>query len=164
MNWRDLGQSVAALFPALGTAVAGPGGALIGSVIAQRLGVEATPQAVEQALATDPDAYAKIRDIEEQTARAAMEDTQHARETIRNQAMQRRLALFIVPAPILLVGALIWLQPTGEFLTLATTVVGYLIGEARQVYSYYFGTSLGSKQKQNTISAAIGAAGGFRRG
>lgn len=69
MEWRDLaGALVKAGAPILGTALGGPAGSAIGAVIgatlADALGVEATPSAVDGALAGRADAGAVVRQVE----------------------------------------------------------------------------------------------------
>ena len=50
--------------PALATAVAGPMGGMAMNAIAAKLGVEATPSAVTQALKDNPDLAAKLKEID----------------------------------------------------------------------------------------------------
>jgi hypothetical protein len=50
--------------PALATAVAGPLGGMAMNAIASKLGVEATPSAVTQALKDNPDLAAKLKEID----------------------------------------------------------------------------------------------------
>ncbi|MDC7788685.1 hypothetical protein PQJ75_11815 [Rhodoplanes sp. TEM] len=71
MDWRDLGGALAkAGAPIIGTALGGPFGGLIGqaigSVVADALGVEATPAAVDAAVRTTaaPDLAAKLSTAE----------------------------------------------------------------------------------------------------
>jgi hypothetical protein len=64
MDWKDIKDLVAKDAPLLGTLIGGPAGGTIGAVISSVLGVANTPDAVSQALATNPDAAVKIRQIE----------------------------------------------------------------------------------------------------
>ncbi|WP_276200291.1 3TM-type holin [Chelatococcus sp. XZ-Ab1] len=68
MQWADLaGTLIKAGAPVLGTALGGPAGATIGGIIgtavAEALGVEATPEAVADALA-QPGASGAVRQVE----------------------------------------------------------------------------------------------------
>jgi hypothetical protein len=57
MDWTSLGKQVIALgAPTIGAALGGPVGARVGGVLASILGVEATPQAVGDAVAANPGA------------------------------------------------------------------------------------------------------------
>ena len=64
MEWGDIRNDIAAAAPMLGTLVGGPAGAAIGGMVASALGTEHTPNAVKQALAINPDAAVKLRQIE----------------------------------------------------------------------------------------------------
>lgn len=64
MNWESLGNAVAKFAPLLGGAVAGPGGAVLGSMIASTFGAEPEPERIAQAIAADPEAAVKLREIE----------------------------------------------------------------------------------------------------
>lgn len=63
-NWKDLAADIGKFAPVLGTLIAGPAGAEIGSIVAATLGVANTPDAVSQALTVNPDAAVKLREIE----------------------------------------------------------------------------------------------------
>lgn len=65
MDLSDLGKTIAKFAPLLGTALAGPGGAAIGSMIAAKFGgdVEDT-KGLEHLIQIDPDAANKLKQIE----------------------------------------------------------------------------------------------------
>ncbi|QJQ93926.1 MULTISPECIES: 3TM-type holin [Halomonadaceae] len=73
MRWADVKTTVGKVAPALGGALAGPGGAVLGGMAARALGVEATPEAVAKAIHTDPEAAVKLAEIEAETRRATLE-------------------------------------------------------------------------------------------
>lgn len=61
MDWTSLGKQVIAVgAPTIGAALGGPVGAQIGGVLATILGVEATPETVGGAIATNPGAVQSI--------------------------------------------------------------------------------------------------------
>lgn len=62
--WKQLGDTVAKFAPLLGGALGGPGGAAIGQLVAAAFGVENTPDAIEQAVARDPQAAIKLQEIQ----------------------------------------------------------------------------------------------------
>jgi hypothetical protein len=64
MDWKDLTKTVAGAAPLLGTLLGGPAGGAVGSLIASVLGVNATPDDVGQALAINPDAAVKLKELE----------------------------------------------------------------------------------------------------
>ena len=67
MDWKDIAGSVGKFAPVVGTLLGGPAGAIVGavgSIVASSLGVEATPEAVDQALKTNPEAALKLAAME----------------------------------------------------------------------------------------------------
>ncbi|MDT8895468.1 3TM-type holin [Halomonas sp. I1] len=64
VDWSGVAKTVGKVAPAAGGALAGPLGAAVGGVIADKLGVERTPEAVEKAINDDPQAAMKLREIE----------------------------------------------------------------------------------------------------
>jgi len=65
MNWDAIGDTLLGKgLPLLGGVLGGGPGAAVGGMIASALGVENTPEAVEQVLASDPDAVLKLKQLE----------------------------------------------------------------------------------------------------
>lgn len=64
MEWKDLAATIGKFAPMLGTAIGGPAGAGIGAIVASALGTGNTPDEVSQALAVNPDAAVKLKQIE----------------------------------------------------------------------------------------------------
>lgn len=73
MRWRDVATTVGKAAPAVGAALAGPAGAVVGGLAARALGVEATPDAVAQAVHRDPEASVKLAEIESEARRALID-------------------------------------------------------------------------------------------
>jgi len=68
MNWKDIAGAVGSAAPILGTLIGGPAGAAIGGLVSSALGCANTPDAVQTALATNPDAAVKLAQIEKDKA------------------------------------------------------------------------------------------------
>jgi len=64
MEWKDVAGTVGKVAPMLGTLIGGPAGAVVGGLVASALGVGSTPDEVSQALATNPEAAVKLKQIE----------------------------------------------------------------------------------------------------
>lgn len=64
MEWKDVAGAVGKAAPILGTLLGGPAGAVVGGLVASALGVGSTPDEVSQALATNPEAAVKLKQIE----------------------------------------------------------------------------------------------------
>jgi hypothetical protein len=64
MNWSDVASAAGKFAPVLGTLLGGPAGAAVGGLVAAALGVENSPNAVNVALATDPQAAVKLQELQ----------------------------------------------------------------------------------------------------
>lgn len=64
MEWSDVAKKIGSAAPVLGSLVGGPAGVAVGALVAQALGVAATPGAISKALIDDPEALVKMRQIE----------------------------------------------------------------------------------------------------
>jgi len=66
LTWADVGRAVGGIAPILGTALGGPAGAVVGSMIASALGTNNDPASVNAALAADPANASKILQVQAQ--------------------------------------------------------------------------------------------------
>ena len=78
--WDKIKDVVGSVAPMAGSMLAGPAGGAVGSMLASALGVDNTPDAVADAIKTDPQAAIKIRQIEAQLEQTRLE--------VRGQAVQ----------------------------------------------------------------------------
>ena len=155
MKWHDVGKTAAKLAPALGGALLGPGGAAIGALVAGVYGTDATPDAVAQAIAADPQAAVTLRGIELQHAEAITAlmtaDIQHAREQHGRSIMP---AVVTVALTLMVIGAFAVLVlteiPPGSR-EAAMLIVGQVIGAFAGAVAYWIGSSRGSALKQDAI-------------
>jgi hypothetical protein len=102
MNWSDIGHKVADIAPVIGGVLAGPAGSAAGSILASALGTKDNADAVDQAIQTDPDAAAKIKQAELDqavemrklllTAQAATLQEQTKQQQSVNETMRAELA------------------------------------------------------------------------
>jgi hypothetical protein len=182
ISWKDVGATVANVAPLLGTILGGPAGAAIGGVVAAALGAANEPQAVLQAVQSNPDAAVKLRAIELdhdahikdlafQTMKAQLDASTAADSTDaadRASARQRQVAVRDLTTPTLawiIVGATLatacavvlgFVSPgtlkDPTSASLIGTTLGYLISEAKQVVAYYFGSSKGSDRKTELLA------------
>lgn len=73
MDWSDIAETVGEAAPMVGSALAGRAGGAMGGLVAKALGVEDSPDAVNQALKTDPKAAIKLREVEADLEKARLE-------------------------------------------------------------------------------------------
>ena len=91
LSWSDVGKAIAGVAPILGTALGGPAGAVVGSLVASALGTSSSPDAVNAAIAADPASAAKILQVqtEHQEALVKMQtDYQTNLDTQRSAVIQ----------------------------------------------------------------------------
>ncbi len=62
--WDKVKSLIATAAPMIGTVIGGPAGGAVGAMVASALGVENTPEAIEQELRTNPDALIKLKQLE----------------------------------------------------------------------------------------------------
>jgi hypothetical protein len=105
INLHTLTQTIAHAAPLLGNALAGPGGAAVGEVIAAKFGGDIqTPNTLQALIQSDPEATVKLKQIEADhevelqrlTLQAA---TQQCQETLQDRASarQREVATATIP-------------------------------------------------------------------
>jgi len=150
--------------PALATVVAGPLGGMAVKAIAEKMGVEDTVEAVTQALQADPDAAAKLAEIDlaQFKAESADRDSARVREVGLAAAGGSRFAQLVMPIlavgtvalTYMFVGILLFKIVPTEQQQLIIFALGFMTASAQQVLSYYFGSSKSSQDK--TVALAKG--------
>lgn len=173
MNWSDVGRIVGRAAPMVGGLLAGPAGASVGSLLASTLGVDPTPESVDAALGRDPEALAKIQElqinakVQLQQLAVQAELTQYAneaadRDSARKLAAQqpndivRPAITFIMLAGSLFIVAAIILGLATETLkdptvaVAAGTILGTWLTMTKECNGFWFGMTKES-QKQNAI-------------
>ncbi len=181
LNWTDVARVIGTAAPMLGTLVGGPAGAAIGTMIANVLGTGNTPDAIHAAIVADPAAALKLAQFESdnqvklqqmmlthseaetaaETARiqADVEDRKSARE--REESVKDNtpaaMAWLVVGASVATGVAVMTGVISKDPMQAAAmgTVMGYIFGEAKQVLSYYFGSSSGSAEKTRLLANSM---------
>ena len=155
---NDLLSMLKSIAPALATAVTGPlGGAAI-SAMANKLGVGDSIEAVAKAIAEDPDAAAKLKEIDLKQFELENQDRDSARKaytavaTSENATLLEKivvpvLALGVVGLAFLLIGILMFANIPDSQENIIIYALGFITSAAGQVLSFYFGSSQGSKDK-----------------
>lgn len=64
MNWSDISGAIGKAAPLVGSLLGGKAGGAVGGLVAKALGVENDPKAVSDAIAADPEALQRIRELE----------------------------------------------------------------------------------------------------
>ena len=162
MNWKKLGGIIGKAAPLLGTALGGPAGATVGTLIAGALGVENTPKAIEEAVKSDPEALVKLKQFEldnEQSIRehafkvldVELKDKQSARESHKHNPMPA----FICSALTALVGGGAYLLFTVDIppgnQEIAYLLFGTMLAKWGDSIAYWVGTTRSSQEKTRLL-------------
>lgn len=156
-------DALKSILPGVASAAAGPLGGVVVKAVADRLGVPDTIEAVAAHLTANPADVERLRDIEVELARLAVEDRASARD--REVAVAATggiakhttplLALLVVGAAFLFCYALLFFQLPPQQESVVIFVLGFVTASATQVLSYYFGSSQGSKDKTDEIKRLV---------
>jgi len=95
MNWGEIGKIVGKAAPIVGSLLGGPAGGAVGAMVSKALGADNTPDAVSQALQSNPDALAKIIALENDNIQKLTQmhlDAETARLTQINTTMRAEAA------------------------------------------------------------------------
>ena len=159
----DLLKSIS---PTLATMVAGPLGGMAVKAMASKLGVEDSVEAVTKAIQNDPDAALKIKEIDLKEIEAANKDRDSARgremaiatseaAPLLNKIVTPVLALGVTVLTFGLFAMLIFVEVKPEAKDILIYILGALSAALTQILSYYFGSSAGSKEKDEKIKGLI---------
>lgn len=175
MNWKDVGKLVGKAAPILGTALGGPAGAALGTMVAGALGVDDQPDAVAAAVANDPQAAIKLKELylnNEQQIRehafkvmdAEFKDIADARQMQTAALNQDDLfskrfvyvfASFLALMACIYIGVITFGTIPADNVRFADTCLGFVLGSLlAPVVSFFFGTSINSRAKtvmQDTV-------------
>ena len=158
MDWSDIKGVIGGIAPLLGTAIGGPAGAALGGMVSSALGVANTPDAVSQALKTNPEAAVKLRQFELeneadirkhafQVLDVELKDVQNAREIHKHN-----------PMPMIICIALTLMVAGGAYMLftmdippdnkqIANLLFGTVLGQWGSSIAYWVGTTRSSSEK-----------------
>jgi hypothetical protein len=163
---NDLISMVSKFAPAIGTALGGPLGGMAVSALAKQFGVADEVEAVTKAIMADPEAEAKIKQLEYDKFKAILADKDSARKremavvqsdsapTI-NKIVTPALALGVTGLSFVLFAVLIFVEVKPEAKDILIYILGVLSAAVTQILSYYFGSSVGSKDKGDQLRGVI---------
>lgn len=160
MNWSDVGGFLGNIAPAVGGALGSavlPGagtavGAELGRRVANALGVEATPEAVAQAVQADPEgAKLKLKELEIEQTRLYLADRADARAMQvaalnQDDTFSKRFLYYFAAAwslfAMVYVAAITFAGVPEASTRFADTVLGFLLGTLiAAIVQFFFGSS-----------------------
>ena len=92
--WDKVLELIGDAAPVVGTMLGGPAGSVVGGLVAKALGVDNTPEAIEEALKNDPGALVKIKEIEASRELAQLEN-QYKNKVEDNRAAEHEVDLVV---------------------------------------------------------------------
>jgi len=160
MKFGALKGLVGGLAPTLGATLGGPLGATAGKVIAEVLGCEPTPQAIESRM-KDASAEDLVRIKEAELKYAAKmkemgvdmfeletQDKQDARTHFATDWTARLIGIVMVAFFCGYIAMITILPPEQNSMELINLVLGYMGGLVSAIISFYFGASASSSKKE----------------
>jgi hypothetical protein len=159
----DMLKSVA---PALATAVAGPLGGAAVKMIAGKLGVDADEASIISHLQNNPQDAAKLAEIRLEEIRAHYAEMDSARQReiavasssnvpMLNKLVTPVLALGVVGLSFILFAILIFVDVQDNAKDILIYILGVLSAAVTQILGYYFGSSQGSKDKEDKLKGLV---------
>lgn len=159
-------QVLKTVAPTLATAVGGPFGTLAATAISAALGtpsddskaaetalLAANPDTLLALKKADQDFTVRMRELGISEDQLVFQDIANARarEIAVRDSTPRNLAYLVIGFTGLCIAATLsgWTKVDSA---LAGTLIGYLVAESRSALSYYFGSSKGSKEKDDTLA------------
>ena len=167
--WNRIKNMMGSAAPLIGTLIGGPAGGLVGGMVASVLGVENTPQAIEQELKNNPDALVKLKALESEERikfkalalqssqlaleerKAELQDTQHARTQHKDHWMPSLLTLALALMVTGMFGALFIVEPPQQFDQVVIMIAGAVLGAFGTSVAFWLGSSKGSADKTKQL-------------
>lgn len=148
--------------PGLATAVMGPMGGTAVKAMAEKLGVEETVEAVAAHLTANPEEALKLAEIDLKQFELEVQDRDSARKAhlaIATSPDAHWLEKLVVPILalgtvglcFLLIGVLLFISIPDSQENIIIYALGFITSAAGQVLSYFFGSSQGSKDKNQAL-------------
>lgn len=95
--WDNVKKIIGTAAPMIGTLIGGPAGTTVGGMVASALGVENTPDAIEQELKASPEALLKLKQLESdervRLRELSVEQSKIESEERRNQLTQQHATM-----------------------------------------------------------------------
>mgnify|MGYP003645868211 FL=1 len=163
---NDLMAMVKGFAPGIATALGGPLAGMAVSALAKQFGVEDEIEAVTKAIKADPESALKLKQLEHEKFKAILADKNSARERevaisssenapTLNKIVTPALALGVTGLSFVLFAVLIFVEVKTEAKDILIYILGVLSAAVTQILSYYFGSSVGSKDKDDQLRSIV---------
>jgi hypothetical protein len=148
--------------PTLATAVAGPFGGAAVSMIAKKFGVEDTVAAVAQAIAGDPHAADKLRELALEYAKMDFENVKDARAMqtaalAQSDIFSKRFVYYFASfwsiCSAVYIACITFAVIPAANIRFADTILGFLLGTViATILNFFYGTSKSSQDKTDKLA------------
>lgn len=177
VNWDKVKDIVGAVAPTVGAALGGPFGAIAGKAISEALG-ESDEAKIVEALKADPNKVLELkkaeiafqqfmRDAEIREEQLVYSDKASARDLGKSQGLHAQIALsalFVTGYFGVLVMIMTGVISAEDAMKdVVILLLGLLVREIPTIMQFWFGTSIGSKEKSAQIAADIDRVVGVKR-
>ena len=177
MDWEKVGKNVAEFAPAIGAAIGGPVGSVVGLGVralcdlfgiepdakdaAEQMDAALNSMTPEQAIAlkkADQDFQKEMKSLDVDVFKYEVQDRDSARQReMKVGSWDTRVLSWLIVGGF---GVTVWAVLSGNMSTVvdgmvAGTLIGYVSSKADVVVSYFFGSSMGSKQKTDQLGQAL---------
>jgi hypothetical protein len=153
MKFSNIKNLIGSIAPTLGSALAGPMGGTAATMIAEVLGCESTPKAIEKAVsAATPEQLLEVKKVEADfeiqmeklqvdVFSLEVQSVQHARNTFSKDWTTRIMGIATLGGFMGYIFLVSIQPPEANDEALINLILGYLGGLASAVISFYFGAS-----------------------
>ncbi|HDR1858522.1 hypothetical protein ACFGYG_04865 [Pasteurella multocida] len=172
MNWKQISQSVGKVAAGIAPLLSGPAGIAVsvGGLIAEALGVDNSPEAVQKALMNNVDASLKLQEmqlkhaefleqariqimmLETESEKARLADIQQAREVHKGHFMPTVLTILLFIAMMAVIGGLFYFEVPLEMREVLMLLIGSISTAFTGAFNYWLGSSRGSAEKQAILA------------
>ena len=144
---------VGTVAPTLGQAIGGPMGGMAANMIADVLGCKNDPKSIQQAMdnatpeqmlelkKAEADFEIKMKELEVDVFKLEVQDTQNARSTFSKDWTARIIGIAVIGGFMGYIFLVTIQPPEQNSEALINLVLGYLVGLASAIISFYFGAS-----------------------
>ncbi|SIO94655.1 hypothetical protein VSP9026_02384 [Vibrio spartinae] len=171
--WENVKSLIASAAPLVGGLLAGPAGSSVGALIADKLGVEHTPEAIEAELKSHPEALLKIKQMEsdervelrkiklQETSlllgyeQSKLADTQDARKQHKDHWMPWALTLILAVMVGGMFAALFFGDVPENYSQVLIMIAGTVLGAFSTGIAYWLGSSQGSLIKGKQLAGGV---------
>ena len=162
MNWGDVGKQLITIgAPLLGTAIAGPAGGIVAKMIADEFGSEPSPTHIAKAITMAGPEQVKTFEADRRielvklanadTADARKREAEIVKATGSRDWVQAYIAVALTTGFFAMIGSLFVIEIPADNQRILDLLVGALVGSFASLVGYYFGSSTGSKNKENLL-------------